>query len=698
MLRPVAMVHLRVQVPSRDAPAATRAIAGEGLLHLIDLAHGKVPGMTPPAGSEELLAAFRDLARRVRQTAERLGCDLPEQNGRIGDAAATDWTAERDLVDERLRPVERAAEEAWRGKRDAADRAARARDLAARAASLRDAGIDPARLAKRELLELVLGIAGEADMERIAALTAPSPCAVIPLAREGEGWIFAAAVPASARDRLQAALRVAPCQRLALPATAGAWDAAAIDREVADAAAAVARYQAELDRLAAEARALLADLLPRVETGVLLLQAQTHFATAGRFTVMSGWVPAADADRLAALIVAATGGRAVVDVERPDEMSEVASGHLKVPILFRNPLLLRPFQSLLRVYGTPSYREVEPTAFFAASFLLMFGLMFGDVGHGAVLFSAGYLLFRHFPRFLDYGILLMEGAVASMIFGVAYGSVFGIEHLFPALWMRPLDDLMSFMTATAGLGVLLVSGGLILNAVNSWRAGERVGALTGTRGLLGAFIYWVVLALVARAALPVRWMVPAWLVIALAAAAALLIAARPILVRLLQPHARGHAEGEVHEGPLWLRALIGSVEVVDTLFSFFTNTLSFVRVAAFSAVHAGIMVALFALTDTLARMGRGGGVAAAVTMVLGNALIILLEGLTVSVQVLRLEYYEFFSKFFRGGGEAYRPLMLRPADDKGASHGPEPKGRPRPPRVADRRAAAARGDRLARAG
>jgi V/A-type H+-transporting ATPase subunit I len=682
MLRPVPMVHLRVQVPSRDAPAATRAIARAGLLHLVDLAHGRVPGLAPPSGSEELLAAFREIGRRVRVAAERLGCALPESAGRIADAEVASYAAERDLLEERLRPVEHDADEAFRGRRDAADRAARARELSARAGALRDAGVDAARLARLRFLHVVMGLGAGADLERIEALTAPAPAAIVPLAREGEAWIFAACVPASSRDRLEAALRAAPVQRIALPARADAWDEAAIAREIEEASALADRFGADLARLAAEAGPRLAEIGARAEAGVLLLQAQTQFATAGRFTVISGWIPAADADALAGALGAATGGRAIVDVERPEKMSEVAAGHLRVPILFHNPLLLRPFQQLLRIYDTPSYGEVEPTAFFALSFLLMFGLMFGDAGHGAVLFSAGFCLLRYFPHFLDYGILLMEGGAASIVFGLLYGSVFGVEHLIPALWIRPLDDITRFMGVTAGLGVVLVSLGLLLNAVNSWRAGERAGAIFGSRGLLGAFLYWVTLALVARVALP-RGTVPPAVLVALASAAGLLIAARPLVVRLLRRHARPEAGHEAHAGPTWLRALIGSIEVVDTLFSFFTNTLSFVRVAAFAAVHAGVMVALFALTDTLGKM-RGGGVTAALTLVLGNALVILLEGLTVSVQVLRLEYYEFFSRFFRGGGQAYRPLMLRPSGGEGDEHGPEKQGRARGDRGARR--------------
>jgi V/A-type H+-transporting ATPase subunit I len=112
-----------------------------------------------------------------------------------------------------------------------------------------------------------------------------------------------------------------------------------------------------------------------------------------------------------------------------------------------------------------------------------------------------------------------------------------------------------------------------------------------------------------------------------------------------------------HKGPRWLVLLESSIELVDTLFSFFANTISFIRVAAFAAVHAGVFIAIFAIADTLARM-RMGGLLSVIALIAGNAVVILLEGLTVSVQVLRLEYYEFFGKFFRGGGEPYLPLML----------------------------------------
>jgi len=206
------------------------------------------------------------------------------------------------------------------------------------------------------------------------------------------------------------------------------------------------------------------------------------------------------------------------------------------------------------------------------------------------------------------------------------------------------------------LGVVLITVGFVLNIINSWRAGERAGAVFGLHGLFGAFLYWSVLALAIRFFKPVSWTVaPEVIWVLLLTAVALIAGKRPLVKRL-----DGWQEAERRPGasaPFWLGALEGSVELVDALVTFFANTVSFVRIAAFAAVHAGIFIAMFALADTLAEM-RFGGVLSILALIAGNAVIILLEGLTVSVQVLRLEYYEFFGKFFRGGGEVYQPLQL----------------------------------------
>jgi V/A-type H+-transporting ATPase subunit I len=655
MLRAVPMAHVRIQIANRDAAGATRAIARAGLLHLVDIAHGRLDA-APPA-TAELLAAFQALRERVRALGACLGLPLRDPAGAVpADQARGDFQTERERLEAALAPLER--QTAAVCDRAAAAQAAQesARAAERQQARLDAASIDVGLLQGLQYAAVRLGTAAPEELDSLALLLAPAPFAVVPL-DAGPNPLAAAVVPRSLQDRLTASLRLVKFAEIA-PAVQPA-----ADRAGRHAAAEAAALEAEAARAAVgEVRsshaATIADLWERADTAVLLLEAQLHFISAGRFVVISGWVPAESAPALRDAVLAATDRRAVVEIQRPDDLPEARSGALKIPILYRNPLLLRPFQGLLELYGTPKYRELEPTAFLAASFLLMFGLMFGDVGHGAVLFSAGYYVFRYVPRFLDYGILLMEAGTASAAFGFLYGSLFGVQGVLPVLWLEPIRDLPRFMGIALAFGAFLITVGLALNIVNSWRLGERRSAIWGTRGLFGAFLYWTCVCLAVRALLPRGPIVPGWLLAVLGGGAVALLLLRRPLVRRLDPVRVRPAESPA--APRWLTALEGSVEIVDALFSYFANTISFVRIAAFAAVHAGVFVAMFSVAESLGQF-RLGGVLSIAALVGGNVVLILLEGLTVSVQVLRLEYYEFFSKFFRGGGEAYRPLMLRPS-------------------------------------
>jgi V/A-type H+-transporting ATPase subunit I len=652
VLRAVPMVRFRVQVPNQDAAAVTRRVAREGLLHLVDLAHGRVPGLAAPLVQiEELLAGFRDLSHRLRQLAQRLGAEIPELQGALAGDEALDFEAERARIEAELRPIEKAADADWRALADARDRHSRTEEAARQATLLAEARVEAERLLPLRFASVRLALASEAQASALESLLSAAPFALLPLSSRGERILFAVATPAANATALESALRFAACELVPTAAPLPEHALREAERAEQEAAAALLRRKEE-------AQPVLARLLPRADLALLLLQAQSQFSSAGRFTVLSGWLPAEDADRLRSALRETTQGRAVVEVEKPEDLPEAVRAGLRIPILHRNPLLLRPFLSLVRLYGTPSYQELEPTAFFALSFLLMFGLMFGDLGHGAVLFAAGFCLFRWIPRFFDYGILLMEGGAVSAIFGLLYGSAFGVEEWLPALWLRPIHDLPRFMSIAVTLGAVLVSLGLVLNVVNLWREGARATALFGANGLFGAFLYWVLLVLLARAFVPGDLSLPSWAIFAVSAVPILLLLARPLLGPRL---ARGRRETAARASG-WLGLLEGGIELVDSLFSLFANTISFVRIAAFAAVHAGISLALFALADTVSHL-RLGGVLSAVSLVIGNAGIVLLEGLVVSVQVLRLEYYEFFTRFFRGGGEPYRPLMLRPKGD-----------------------------------
>lgn len=658
MLRSVPMVHFRVQVPSRDAAAATRAIAAEGLLHLVDIGHGRAPYDAAPPGTRELYAAFRDLLRRTRGIANQLGIAVGEPAGSVAATDVADFEAERKRISALLEPIEHELHDHGRRRGDVRERLTTLRQRLVVAERFERSGTDVVRLNQVRFAAIRVVNATPEALEMIGGVLSPAPWAIVPLDHDPTGVLAVIATASFARARVDEAIRLANAQTVALPSAAEELDRARIAESIAaaerddDGVAAGVAHVKEING------ATIADLLQRVEVITLLLQAQTFFAAAGRFIIISGWVPAESAGKLRDRIKAATGDHAIIEIAAAEQMSGFAEGALRVPILHRNPMLLRPFQKLVELYGTPSYTEVQPTAFFALSFLLMFGLMFGDAGHGAILFSAGWLLFRYMPRFLDYGILLMEAGTASAAFGVLYGSVFGLHGIIPTLWLEPIKDLSRFMGIAVVLGIVVITSGLLLNVINAWRSGEFREALYGTKGLTGALLYWVTLVVVARAFVPSTFRIPSGVIVGLCAAAALLLIFGPFIARRLESRTQPRPKPAVRTTPSTLVLLEHAIELVDTLFSYFANTISFVRIAAFAAVHAGIFIALFALSDTLAHV-HFGSVLGIVVQIAGNALVILLEGLTVSVQVLRLEYYEFFGKFFRGGGESYAPLMLR---------------------------------------
>jgi V/A-type H+/Na+-transporting ATPase subunit I len=385
----------------------------------------------------------------------------------------------------------------------------------------------------------------------------------------------------------------------------------------------------------------------RIDLTRTLLRARVLFGKVDSSYLVSGWIPASLVDQLKVALAQELGDRAEVEVLSPEAIPGAREGVLKIPILFNNPYLLRPFERLTTAYGTPSYGEVEPTAFLAVSFLLMFGLMFGDVGQGAVLFLMGYVIFRRFFRYTDYGIILMECGVSSVIFGFLYGSVFGVEDLLPALWFSPMQDIAYFLKIAILFGVGAISLGLILSFINALRL--KTPRLPGA-GLLAALIYWVLAGLGVRYLLTGALVWDYWVAAGVAGVTVVMVGIY-ILQRLwlAPPQAENVTDGA------GVRLLEGIIEVVDGTIRFVANTISFIRIAAFALAHAGLFIAVFSLADTLNRMG-GGGAVYWLTIVLGNVVIILLEGLVVSIQIVRLEYYEFMSKFFHGGGEPFKPL------------------------------------------
>jgi V/A-type H+-transporting ATPase subunit I len=349
--------------------------------------------------------------------------------------------------------------------------------------------------------------------------------------------------------------------------------------------------------------------------------------SAGYLACLAGWVPTREVSTLEDRLRGA--------LTRPFELTSrdprPAERRLVPTVPVRNRVL-EPFSILVKQYGIPQYGEVDPTPLFAITFLLMFGSMFGDVGQGAVIAGLAWYFRAKLGRFYLFGVL---AGLSSIAFGFVFGSIFGYEHVLPALWMSPLHDPLLMLTIALGWGVLFIFMACTLAIYNRLVVKNWSGALLGHHGLVNVVFY---LALVWGGVNMGTGQPFGTLPIALVVAS----------LGALAVHSWLHLDA-----PLGEKILVVFIETLETVIGYVSNTLSFLRVAAFSLNHVALAIAVFTLADMMGAFGH------VVTIILGNIFMIVLEGGIVMIQVLRLEFYEGFARYFSGDGHEFSPLRLR---------------------------------------
>lgn len=354
--------------------------------------------------------------------------------------------------------------------------------------------------------------------------------------------------------------------------------------------------------------------------------------------ILYGWMSKQDAEKLQREIAMDENVHCVEEEPGDDVRS-------KPPTRLKNPKILKPFEMFVEMYGLPAYNEMDPTLFIALTYTFMFGVMFGDVGQGACLILGGILLYK-FKNIRLAGIVAVAG-VWSVVFGFLYGSFFGFEEMIPALWMKPMDNIMTTLYLAIGFGAVLILIAMVLNMVNAVRSKEYGRLLFNQSGLAGLICYGFVFICVLLFA--TGHGVPAAILIGIAVGVPLVaILLKEPLSHLVERKSRIFPEGS--KVMFFVEAL---VEGFDVVLSYATNTISFVRVGAFALSHAGMM----GVVMTLAGLEKGNP--NWVIIVLGNILVAGLEGLVVGIQVLRLEYYEMFSRFYTGNGKPFISFKKR---------------------------------------
>lgn len=321
------------------------------------------------------------------------------------------------------------------------------------------------------------------------------------------------------------------------------------------------------------------------------------------------------------------------------------------PTKMKNISLFKPFESLVSMYGMPSYGEKDPTPFFALSYMLMFGAMFGDMGQGLIILLAGLLISYRTANKSFGGILTRLGA-SSMIFGALYGSIFGSEELMGALLIRPMANIKTMLIGAVVLGIILITISYIYSLLNHYSYRNIEEGLFGREGLTG-FLFFLTLIFGALGKATGKLTVGIGLPLGIMVVLLLVMVFKQPLAGMLT----GHRLYEDSPGDYYIEAGFG---VIETILSVASNIISFIRVGAFALNHVGLYIAFAAMAEMLNSKTAG-----ILVLIIGNIFIIGLEGLIVFIQSLRLEYYELFSKYYTGYGVEYKPVGLFGRGDSG---------------------------------
>jgi len=325
------------------------------------------------------------------------------------------------------------------------------------------------------------------------------------------------------------------------------------------------------------------------------------------------------------------------------------------PVRLTNSRLLKPFELLVKTMGVPGNKEIDPTPLTAVTFVIMFGLMFGDLGQGLVIAMGGLIMRRIEKKRGDLesslyqagGILFACGLSAAFC-GILYGSIFSNEHLIPALLFHPTENIMGLFSITILMGALFIGIGFLVNVINNIAGGDYAEAFLEKHGLAILVLYAAIILLAVRYSVTGKgaapWMVGLFIILPL-----LIFSLRGVLGPILFQSPRPHSVVEY--------IIETCVEILEIGLSMLANTISFIRVGAFALSHAGLSIVTYTLAGMVDPAIRSPGAIAII--IAGNIFITGFEGLICIIQSMRLEYYEFFSKFFRGDGVGFAPFTLK---------------------------------------
>ncbi|WP_459128998.1 V-type ATP synthase subunit I [Guggenheimella bovis] len=372
------------------------------------------------------------------------------------------------------------------------------------------------------------------------------------------------------------------------------------------------------------------------------LQNSLHFISEGdELAYLSMWVPKVDvkaiSNRLKEITEPTIGSLGTLEAGEIDEL----------PTSLKNNFFFKPFEKLVLLYGVPNYHELDPTKLFAICYMLLFGAMFGDLGQGLLFVIVGFFLKG---KLKDAGGLAKRLGASSMVFGFFYDSFFGFEGVISGIvkkpiFIHPFEETNLVLSASVLVGLFLLTVSYFYGFANKYRMGDRGELYFGKTGIAGFFLFVAILLKAAGAANLLK--VPSWISTTMMLVCILFL----ILKEPLWNKIRG--EKKILHQSVGEFITEQFFELIETIMSIVSNSLSFVRVGAFALSHVGLFLAFRTMADMI-----GGPTGTVIMSIIGNIVVIVMEGMVVFIQCLRLLFYELFSKYFVGEGRLFKRFDL----------------------------------------
>jgi V/A-type H+/Na+-transporting ATPase subunit I len=651
MLFPEPMTEVELIVPSKDLLAVTKVLGNRGVFHQIDSTYLGLENLGPNTWQEKA-AAYSTLERRIQVIMQNLNLE-EKYVGTSNVDSISDLEPLQSAVDRIEADVKQVSDQLAAEKKNVEQLESQLHQLE----PIADANANVGALRNSTYMHSVLGILPAENVSRLETSLSRVPHAFFTLREDPKKPVVWILGPRSNADVIDRAVKSAYLNPLTLPEEfegSPAEITQSLRKAIEASKQKISELNAALAKLAGTHQQELYSLLWDVHVTRMIADAIARFGQLRHTYVVVGWVPSAQFDMLMQRLKQAS---KEILVEARE--IEPAGHHANVPVSLRNPGALQPFELLVNTYARPRYEEIDPTILVAITFPLLYGAMFGDVGHGLVLAAIGWFLSRR----STLGGLLVACGLSGMIFGFIYGSVFGFEEVLPHL-IKPSESILEILGIAIAAGMVLINVGILLNLYNAYRARDWGRFFFDSNGLAGWILYlsFLVIFIQGVGTLILKTTIFPGYVMTIAGILMVITA----LIAVVFSHPLQHWMDTGHfeiEGSKVIFGVQSFFELLEKFISMFSNTLSYVRVGAFAIVHAGFTGAVFIIAKLV-----GGGAEAGfgywTVVVLGNLFVIGLEGFIVTIQTMRLHYYEFFSKFFQGGGSPYEPLALASAQKK----------------------------------